>query len=64
GTQNVFPDCLSRQNFDDFCELELQTIIDLDSPGFVSEEYKKLRSYIHDNLSRLPYLQNDAKWQC
>ncbi|CAD7001353.1 unnamed protein product, partial [Ceratitis capitata] len=53
----VCPDKISTK---DICELELQTIIDLDSPDFVSEEYKKLRSYIHDNRSRLPALQNDG----
>ncbi|CAD7001346.1 unnamed protein product [Ceratitis capitata] len=34
---------LKIHNIDDICELELQTIIDLDYPDFVSVEYKKLR---------------------
>lgn len=57
GTQNVVPDCLSRQNFEEISELELLPIVDLESPEFESEDYQKLRVYVQENQSRLPDLQ-------
>lgn len=55
-SQNVVPDCLSRQNFEEVFELELNPLIDLESPHFDSEEYVKLRRTILENRPQLPDL--------
>ncbi|KAH8392774.1 hypothetical protein KR215_004884, partial [Drosophila sulfurigaster] len=54
GSQNIFPDALSRVHTEDLSSLGVDTLIDLQSEQFESKEYQELKDKIKTNPTQLP----------
>ena len=57
GVDNVVPDCLSRQNFDEVNELDRVPLVDTDSLQFKTPQYLDLANKIKENESCYPDLR-------
>lgn len=56
GKENIVPDTLSRYDMDEV-SAEVQSLVDLSDPSFVSEDYLDLVSKIKENTESLPDLR-------
>jgi len=57
GIDNVVPDCLSRQNFEDIEELMSFPLVDIESSEFESGQYKSLIETLSEKQNQFPDTQ-------